>query len=71
MLALCDIRHQAVRDSLGELANLLTLRSHLEEVREWPFDTSVIVRFAVYLVIPLGSWAGAALVERLVNAFLG
>jgi hypothetical protein len=56
---------------LGELANLLTLRSHLEEVREWPFDTSVIVRLAVYLVIPLGSWAGAALVERLVNAFLG
>ena len=71
MLALCDIRHQAERDSLGELANLLTLRSHLEEVREWPFDTSVIVRFAVYLVTPLGSWAGAALVERLVNAFLG
>jgi hypothetical protein len=53
-----------------ELAELLTLRSHLEAVREWPFDTSVLVRLAIYLVIPLGSWAGAALVERGVDAFL-
>ena len=54
-----------------ELADVLTLRSHLEAVREWPFDTSVLVRLAIYLVIPLGSWAGAALVERAVDAFLG
>jgi len=40
-------------------------------VREWPFDVSVAARLAVYLVIPLVSWAGAALVERAVNAFLG
>jgi len=53
------------------LADVLTLRSHLEAVREWPFDTSVLVRLAIYLVIPLGSWAGAALVERMVDAFLG
>lgn len=56
---------------IRELADVLTLRSHLEGVREWPFDISVVVRLAVYLVIPLGSWAGAALVERAVNAFLG
>jgi len=54
-----------------ELADLLTVRSHLEAVREWPFDVSVTARFAVYLVIPLASWAGAALVERAVDAFLG
>ncbi len=54
-----------------ELADALTLRSHLEDVREWPFDTSVLVRFAIYLVIPLGSWAGAALVERALDTFLG
>ncbi len=54
-----------------ELADVLTLRSHLEAVREWPFDTKVLVRLAIYLVIPLGSWAGAALVERAVDAFLG
>ena len=57
--------------STRDLADVLTLRSHLEAVREWPFDTSVLVRLAFYLVIPLGSWAGAALVERVVDAFLG
>ena len=54
-----------------DLADVLTLRAHLEAVREWPFDVSVVVRLAVYLVIPIGSWAGAALVERAVDAFLG
>ncbi len=53
-----------------EFADVLTLRSHLRDVREWPFDISVFARLAVYLVIPVGSWAGAALVERLLNAFL-
>jgi len=54
-----------------ELADMLTIRSHLEGVREWPFDVSVTARLAIYLVIPLLSWAGAAVVERAVNAFLG
>jgi hypothetical protein len=79
-LAWCQERLRTLQaDSAGgpdasvtrELADVLTLRSHLEAVREWPFDTSVIVRLAIYLVIPLGSWAGAALVERAVDAFLG
>jgi hypothetical protein len=56
---------------LRELADVLTLRAHLEAVREWPFDVSVVARLAFYLVIPLVSWAGAAVVERAVNAFLG
>lgn len=55
---------------IRELTDLLTLRAHLEAVREWPFDVSVIMRLAVYLIIPLGSWAGAALVERMVDTFL-
>jgi hypothetical protein len=54
-----------------ELADVLTIRSHLEGVREWPFDVSVTARLAIYLVIPLLSWAGAAVVERAVDAFLG
>ncbi len=78
-LAWCQERLRTLQaDSAGrpdgpatrELADVLTLRSHLEAVREWPFDTSVLVRLAVYLVIPLGSWAGAALVERTMDTFL-
>jgi hypothetical protein len=55
---------------LRELADVLTFRTHLEAVREWPFDVSVVSRFLLYLVIPLGSWAGAALVEHAVNVLL-
>ena len=30
-----------------------------------------LARIGIYLLIPLGSWAGAALVERLLDHFLG
>lgn len=79
-LASCGDRLRVLQADFGsqlhtpvprELVDVLTLRSHLKEVREWPFDISVLVRLAVYLVIPLGSWAGAALVERMLNALLG
>jgi hypothetical protein len=79
-LAACRDRLRALQEDFGsqlhtpvprELVDVLTLGSHLEEVREWPFDISVFARLALYLVIPLGSWAGAALVERMLNAFLG
>jgi len=39
-------------------------------VREWPFDASTLVRFGLYLLIPLGSWAGGAFVERVIDALL-
>jgi hypothetical protein len=42
----------------------------VEGVREWPFDTSTLARFALYLVIPLASWSGGALVERMIDALL-
>ena len=52
------------------LSDLLTYRAFVESVREWPFDAPTIFRFALYLVIPLGSWLGGALVERLLGAAL-
>ena len=55
----------------GQLADLLAYRAFVENVREWPFDASTLARFGLYLLIPLGSWAGGALVERLINAILG
>ena len=39
-------------------------------VREWPFDAPSMLRFALYLAIPLGSWLGGAFVERLLGAAL-
>jgi hypothetical protein len=55
--------------SLG-LSDLLAYRKFLESVREWPFDAPTMLRFALYLAIPLGSWLGGAFVERLLGAAL-
>ncbi len=55
--------------SLG-LADLLAYRQFVESVHEWPFDSPTILRFALYLAIPVGSWLGGAFVERLLAAAL-
>jgi hypothetical protein len=36
----------------------------------WRFDTPTLVRFALFLLIPLGSWLGGAVVERVVDLVL-
>ncbi len=55
----------------GHLADLLAYEARVAAAREWPIDTSTLVRFAIYLLIPLGSWLGAAFVERALEAALG
>jgi hypothetical protein len=40
-------------------------------VSAWPADSATFVRFSLYLLIPLGSWAGGAIVERFVDSLLG
>jgi len=47
--------------------DLLAYRDRVESLREWPIDASVVGRLGLYLLIPLASWVGAALVERLVD----
>ncbi len=54
----------------GHLADLLAYEARIAAVREWPIDTRHLVHFALYLLIPLGSWLGGAFVERAVNAAL-
>ena len=48
----------------------LAWEARIESVREWPFDTPTLVRFALFLLIPLGSWLGGAVVERVVDLVL-
>jgi hypothetical protein len=52
------------------LPGLLAWESRVESVPEWPIDAAALRRIALYLLIPLGSWVGGALVERLVDALL-
>lgn len=58
-------------DALPSLADWIAYRSLVASVREWPVDAPTLRRFALYLALPLGSWLGGALVERLVDALLG
>jgi hypothetical protein len=52
------------------LPGLLAYKHEIESVREWPFDAPTLTRFFLYVAIPLGSWIGGALVERLLGAAL-
>jgi hypothetical protein len=52
------------------LADTLAYKSMIENQRNWPFENSILVRFALYLLIPLGSWLGGAFVERGVDLIL-
>ncbi|UCE85533.1 MAG: hypothetical protein JSU66_14520 [Deltaproteobacteria bacterium] len=57
-------------DDPARLANLVAYQSLVERVREWPFDVSTLVRFGLYMTLGVGSWVGAALVEKLLGAAL-
>ena len=55
----------------GTLADLAATEARIEAIPVWPFDGPTLRRFALYLLIPIVSWSGGALVERLVDAWLG
>ncbi|RIL08023.1 MAG: hypothetical protein DCC71_00800 [Proteobacteria bacterium] len=53
------------------LGGLLAFEGRIAHVNEWPFDVGTLVRFVVFLALPLGSWIGAALVEWVVARAIG
>ena len=72
-LAWLDERLREQRDLLREdrsggagarLADLAAYRGLVSGAREWPFDATTLLRFALYTGLGVGSWLGAALVER-------
>ena len=54
----------AARQERLSLADLLAYQERIESLREWPMDARAFRRFGLYMLIPLGSWLGSALVER-------
>jgi hypothetical protein len=76
-LAWCRERLREARRALGagqglptRLDELVAWECRIEDVREWPLDTTALTRFALYLLLPLGSWTAAALIERAVDLAL-
>jgi len=66
-----DTKEQVVNgrnEGAGQrLSALLDFEIRLERVREWPYDASTWRRFGLYVLLGLGSWVGAATVERLLD----
>jgi hypothetical protein len=60
----------AGRKDSASLADLVAWRTLVDSAGEWPFDARMRLRFLFYLAIPVGSWLGGALVERLLGAAL-
>jgi hypothetical protein len=52
------------------LGDLLAWRGLVLAVPEWPLDAPTLRRFFLYLAIPLGSWLGGAVVDRIVDGLL-
>ncbi|MEM8768065.1 MAG: hypothetical protein AAGE43_11500, partial [Pseudomonadota bacterium] len=55
------------RNDYAALQPVLTYRREISSAPEWPFDTSVVGRLFLYLIIPPLTWVGAALIEILVD----
>ncbi|NIL94334.1 MAG: hypothetical protein GTO71_07825 [Woeseiaceae bacterium] len=67
------ISRDALKSGAAEqqsIAEIMAYRTLIENIRNWPFDSPTLVRFTLYLLIPLGSWLGGAFVERGVDYFL-
>jgi hypothetical protein len=55
----------------SRIEEIVAYRDVVEGVSAWPGDGSNFGRFSLLLLIPLGSWAGGAIVERFVDSLLG
>jgi len=56
------------RTDFDQLNPVLLYRREISGIGEWPFDTSVMGRLAIYLVIPPLTWIGAAFIEILIDS---
>jgi hypothetical protein len=59
-----------VRDDRQSIAEIVAYADIVERNRNWPFNSRVLSRFALYLLIPLASWVGGAVVEQGMSLFV-
>jgi hypothetical protein len=53
------------------LPGLLAWEARVEAISEWPIDARALGRTGLFVLLPLASWIGAALVERWVDTLVG
>jgi hypothetical protein len=61
---LYDISSEGSSGKMGDLEAYLRL---IEDVPEWPFHSSTVVRIVLYLLIPIASWFGGLLIEGMLE----
>jgi hypothetical protein len=54
----------------SRLSDLIVYRGLIESLSSWPIDLTTLLRFGLYLFVGLGSWLGAAFVERMLGRIL-
>ena len=60
-----------LKNSTGSnISELVAYKELVEGTRNWPFDNPTLIRFGLYLLIPLASMFGGAFVERALELFL-
>ncbi len=53
------------------LSGLIAYKQEIERVSTWAFNTPTVLRFSLYVSLGVGSWLGAAFVERWLGTLLG
>jgi hypothetical protein len=53
------------------IAATAALLTTIENVREWPVDAPVLLRFGLFALLGLASWFGSEIVERLLDTAMG
>jgi uncharacterized membrane protein len=66
-----QIRHAREGREDVRLPGLLAWEARIESVSEWPIDASSLRLAGLYVLIPVLSWVGGALVERVVDVVVG
>ncbi len=64
------LERDAAPSGARSIADLVAWRGVVKAVPEWPLDAPTLRRFVLVLGIPIGSWLGGALVERVVDVVL-
>lgn len=62
--------HVGGGDAAQRLMGVIAYEARLERVSDWSIDLPTMGKFSLYLAIPVFSWVGGALVERVVDAVL-
>lgn len=55
----------------AQLPALLAWEARVAAMPDWPFDAGTAARFGLFLLVPVGSWLGGALAERVVERWFG